>query len=81
MFSKIKAFFAKAEAVIEHDVEAIISTFTSTIEKLEAAAVAKVAEGDAHMRASVEAETLGDNAYAAAEKAKAVADKIKALVA
>jgi hypothetical protein len=77
MFSKIKAFFVG----VEHDVEAIISTFTTTVTKLEAAAVAKVKEAEEHFLASVKAEALADDASEAAEKATAVAAKIKALVA
>jgi hypothetical protein len=81
MFSKIKAFFVGVEQTIEHDVEAIISRFTDTVTKLEAAAVAKLAEAEEatkladlnHFRAGV--------ATAAADKASAVAAKIKALVA
>jgi hypothetical protein len=77
MFSKIKAFFVG----VEHDVEAIISNFTNTVAKLEAAAEAKVKEASAHWAAANKYEQLSDEASAAAEKAKAVAEKIKALVA
>lgn len=81
MFSKIKSFFVTAEQTVVHDVEAIITNFTTTVEKLEAAAVAKVKEADAHYAASVVAENAGNAARAAANKAQAVAEKIKALVA
>lgn len=81
MFSKILNFFYRVEAQVEHDVEAIISNFTSTVDKLEAAAVAKTAEAAEHLAAAVQAEKLSDAASEAAEKATAVAAKIKALVA
>jgi hypothetical protein len=77
MFSKIKAFFV----TVEHDVGAIIANFTDTVAKLEAAAEAKAKEAAEHFRTSTEYERLSDEAAAAAEKAKEVADKIKALVA
>jgi hypothetical protein len=80
MFSKIKAFFVRVEQVIEHDVEAIISSFTDTVTKLEAAVVAKTKEAEHLTRVSVAAEAQADVAYAAAEKASAVAAKIKDLV-
>jgi hypothetical protein len=77
MFSKIKAFFV----TVEHDVEAIIANFTNTVTKLEAAAVAKATEAK---ELTQKAEKLyADSAVAqeASDKATAVADKIKALVA
>jgi hypothetical protein len=77
MFSKIKAFFVG----VEHDVEAIISNFTSTVAKLEAAAAAKAAE---FHKLTAEAEKVKADASAALEasdKASIIADKIKALVA
>lgn len=81
MFSKILAFLASAEQTVEHDVEAIISTFTSTIAKLEAAVVAKNAAAaqldDVAHTASTEAAVARD----AAKRAYDVAEKIKALVA
>lgn len=77
MFSKIKAFFVG----VEHDVEAIIANFTNTVARLEAAAEAKAKEAAEHFRTSTKYEQLSDEAAAAAEKATAVADKIKALVA
>ncbi|MGY3589323.1 hypothetical protein [Bradyrhizobium sp. USDA 4350] len=81
MFSKIKAFFTTVEQTVEHDVEAIISTFTTTIEKLEAAAAAKVAEATILYNKSSELTYAADVAHKASEKATAVAAKIKALVA
>lgn len=80
MFSKIKAFFTTVEQTVEHDVEAIISSFNSTVDRLEAAAVAKTAEAAAHFATATKFEQLSDAASDAAEKATAVAAKIKALV-
>ncbi len=80
MFSKIKAFFVRVEQEVVHDVEAIISSFTDTITKLEAAVVVKTQEAEEHTMASVRSEKLAGDAYAAAEKAAAVAGKIKDLV-
>lgn len=77
MFSKIKAFFVG----VEHDVEAIISNFTSTVAKLEAAAVAKAKQAEQHLADATYSSHLSAEATAAAEKATAVAEKIKALVA
>ena len=76
MFSKIKAFFVG----VEHDVEAIIANFTNTVAQLEAAAAAKVKEAEAHSASATKFEKLSDEAAAAAEKATAVAENIKALV-
>jgi hypothetical protein len=80
MFSKFFSWLLAVEQEVVHDVEAIISSFTDTVTKLEAAAVAKTKEAEEHMRASVAYEGLGDKAYEAAEKASAVAGKIKDLV-
>ena len=80
MFSKFFSWLLRVEQEAVHDVEAIISSFTDTVTKLEAAAVAKTKEAEEHVRASVAFEKLGDDAYAAAEKAQAVAGKIKDLV-
>jgi hypothetical protein len=77
MFSKIKAFFVG----VEHDIEAIISDFTSTVTKLEAAAVAKAKEAESHLAAATYSSHLSAVASSASEKATAVAEKIKALVA
>jgi uncharacterized protein YkwD len=84
MFSKIWTFgpfFAKVTATVEHDVEAIITTFTSTVDKLEAAAVAKTAEAFSLAQRAEELTADSAVAKAAADKATAVASKIKALVA
>lgn len=81
MFSKLFDYLFSLEQTIEHDVEQIISSFTDTVTKLEAAAVAKVKEAEAHTQLSIDAEYLADAAFSAAEKATAVAGKIKALVA
>lgn len=83
MFSKIFKFgswFTAEIEVVYHDVEKIISDFTATITKLEAAAAAKAQEAEAYLQKSIDLEKLGDEAYAASEKAKAVASKIKSLV-
>jgi hypothetical protein len=80
MFSKFFSWLLRVEQEVVHDVEAIISSFTDTVTKLEAAVAAKTKEAEEHMRASVASEQLGDNAYAAADKASAVAAKIKDLV-
>ena len=83
MFSKLfkfGPFFAKVEAVVEHDVEAIIADFTHTVTKLEAAAAAKLKEAE---QAAAEAELAhfrAGLATAASEKATKVAGQIKALV-
>jgi hypothetical protein len=81
MFSKIKALFAKAEAVIEHDVEAIISTFTDTVTKLERAAELQLKKAAHATQFAADATKAADVANTAATKATAVAEKIKALVA
>jgi hypothetical protein len=77
MFSKIKAFFVG----VEHDVEAIISNFTNTVAKLEAAVEAKGAEYEQHIAAASAAQAAAEAARAAQKRAYDVADKIKALVA
>jgi hypothetical protein len=81
MFSKIWNYLVNVEQTVEHDVEAIISTFTNTVAKLEAAAVSKTAEAAEHFAASDAHEQLAAEATAAASKATAVAAKIKELVA
>jgi hypothetical protein len=81
MFSKIKALFAKAEAVVEHDVEALISTFTDTVAKLEAAVVSKNAEAAKLDAVAFAAALDATAARDVAKRAYDVADKIKALVA
>jgi hypothetical protein len=81
MFSKIWNYLVNVEQTIEHDVEAIISTFTDTVTKLEAAAEAKLAEAQELTRQSIELESAADVAHLASEKARAVAGKIKDLVA
>lgn len=80
MFSKIKAFFSRVEQTVEHDVEAIISTFTTTVAKLEAAAEAKLAEAKDHTLTSIHYEQLADAAHLAAEKATKVAGQLKGLI-
>jgi hypothetical protein len=80
MFSKFLTFVFTIEARVEHDVEAIISTFTDTVTKLEAAAEAKLAEATELTRQSIELESAADVAHLASEKARAVAGKIKDLV-
>jgi DNA anti-recombination protein RmuC len=77
MFSKIKAFFV----TVEHDVEAIIANFTNTVTKLEAAAKAKATEFDTLTAKAEQLKVEAGAALAASDKAAAVADKIKALVA
>jgi hypothetical protein len=81
MFSKLFSFLITIERTVEHDVEAIISDFTDTIAKLEAAAVAKYDEAVKLQILSTNYEKAADEADAAAQKARAVAGKIKALVA
>jgi hypothetical protein len=75
-----KNFFIKASVVIEHDVEAIIASFTSTVTKLERAAEVNLAAAEAHTKAAVHYEQLADAAHTASEKATKVAEQIKALV-
>jgi hypothetical protein len=77
MFSKIKAFFVG----VEHDVEAIISNFTSTVAKLEAAAKAKAEQFHSLTAEAQKLHTEASVALEASDKAAAVAEKIKALVA
>jgi hypothetical protein len=81
MFSKVFSFFITIERVVEHDVEAIIANFTDTVTKLEAAAEAKLAEAQELTRQYIELESAADVAHLASEKARAVAGKIKELVA
>lgn len=81
MFSKIKAFFVAAEQTVAHDVEAIISTFNSTVDKLEAAAIHQTAKAADATAFAVSATEAAAKYTAAAEKATNVANKIKALVA
>lgn len=59
MFSKIYNWFVG----IEHDVEQIISSFTDTVTRLEAAALAKAKEAEQHMATSLHFEALGDTAF------------------
>jgi uncharacterized protein YktA (UPF0223 family) len=81
MFSKVFSFFITIERVVEHDVEAIISTFTDTVTKLEAAVEAKAEEAKLlYAQADALYET-GDAAKLASNKAASVASKIKELVA
>ena len=77
MFSAIYNWFVR----VEHDVEAIISDFTNTVTKLEAAAEAKLAEAVELTKASMHLEALADDAHLASEKAAKAAAKIKELVA
>jgi hypothetical protein len=76
IFTKIKALFV----TIEHDVEAIISDFTSTVAKLEAAAKAKMDEYGTLTTKAEQHYADAAEALKASDKATAVADKIKALV-
>jgi hypothetical protein len=81
MFSKIWNFLVNVEQEIEHDVEAIIANFTDTVTKLEAAAAAKRDEAiDLNTQADA-LKTASLVAHAASDKARAVAGKIKELVA
>lgn len=77
MFSKIKAFFVG----VEHDIEDIISTFTSTVTKLEAAAEAKARDARTFAEQSLHYDTLASVAQEAEQRARDVAAKIKGLVA
>jgi hypothetical protein len=81
MFSKLANFFRNVEQTIEHDVEAIISNFTSTVAKLEAAAEHKLEQVAYLTTTGTNYINAAEVEQAAADKAKAVADKIKALVA
>jgi hypothetical protein len=81
MFSKIWNYLVNVEKTVEHDVEAIISTFTDTVTKLEAAAEAKLAEAVDLSRQAYELEGAAQVAHDASDKARAVAGKIKDLVA
>jgi hypothetical protein len=88
MFSKVYSFFGglvefviSVEKTVEHDVEAIIANFTDTATKLEAAAAAKRDEAiDLNTQADA-LKTASLVAHAASDKARAVAAKIKDLVA
>lgn len=80
MFSKLFSFFASAGQTVEHDVEALISDFTNTVTKLEAAAEAKLNEAVELTKVSTHYEQLADDAHAASDKATKVASQIKALV-
>jgi hypothetical protein len=81
MFSKIWNYLVNVEQTVEHDVEAIISTFTNTITKLEDAVVAKNAEAAAHDAVAHVAVLAAAEARDAAKRAYDVAGKIKDLVA
>lgn len=77
MFSKITNWLT----YVEHDVEAIIETFTNTVERLEAAAVAKLKEAEQHAAEAMHFQNLSGVAEDASKRATAVAAKIKELVA
>jgi hypothetical protein len=77
MFSAIYNWFIR----VEHDVEAIISDFTDTVTKLEAAAVAKGQEATHHVANMIHYQNLASAAENDAKRASAVAAKIKELVA
>lgn len=77
MFTKIKNWLLG----VEHDIEAIIENFTSTVTKLEAAAEAKARETAKHFADAYASNVLAAEADAAGRKAASVAAKIKALVA
>jgi len=88
MFSKVYSFFGglvefviSVEKTVEHDVEAIIANFTDTVTKLEAAAEAKLAEAQELTRQASELHSASRVSRDASEKARAVAGKIKELVA
>jgi hypothetical protein len=76
MFSKIYNWFVG----VEHDIEAIIANFTSTIAKLEAAAVAKATHAVEYAEKATHFEALSDVAAQEANRAREVAEKIKGLV-
>jgi hypothetical protein len=76
MFSKIYNWFVG----VEHDIEAIIENFTSTIVKLEAAAEAKAKHAIEFAQRATHFEALSDVAQQEATRAKEVAEKIKGLV-
>lgn len=80
MFSKFIDYILFIEQEVKHDVEAIIADFTDTVSKLEAAAEAKAVEAEKHMLAAISFENASAAAYAASDKAKAVASRIKDLV-
>jgi hypothetical protein len=80
MFSKIWNYLVNVELTVEHDVEAIISTFNNTVEKLEAAAEAKAKEAERHLADATYSSHLSATATYASEKATKVAGQIKALV-
>jgi hypothetical protein len=81
MFSKIWNYLVNVEQTVEHDVEAIISTFTNTITKLEDAVAAKNAEAAAHDEIAGLAHQAASAARQDAKRAYDVAGKIKDLVA
>ncbi|MGM5019242.1 hypothetical protein [Tardiphaga sp. 367_B4_N1_1] len=81
MFSKIITYFTGLFTTVEHDVEAIISDFTSTVEKLEDAAAAKFAEARALADKAALTQLASDAAHEASAKAASVAAKIKDLIA
>jgi hypothetical protein len=81
MFSKIWNYLVNVEQTVEHDVEAIISTFTDTVTKLEDAVVAKNAEAAAHDIVAHGASLAAAEARDAAKRAYDVACKINDLVA
>jgi hypothetical protein len=80
MFSKIWNYLVNVEQTVEHDVEAIISTFTNTVAKLEDAAVAKAKQADEAFLQSMKLSTVADALKAEGVRAQDVAAKIKALV-
>lgn len=83
MFSKIfkiGEWFTDELQVIKHDVDAIISDFTDTITKLEAAAEAHLKSAENLTDLSIKYEAMADAAHAASEKATKVAGQIKGLI-
>lgn len=77
MFSKVYNWFIGAE----HDIEAIIENFTSTVSKLEAAAVAKFKDAENAAASALHFQQVEADAKVAGQRAAEVAEKIKALVA
>jgi hypothetical protein len=80
MFSKIITYFTGLFTTVEHDVEGIISDFTSTVKKLEDAAEAKFTEAQKLFAQSVDLEAASNLAHDAGERATSVAAKIKDLI-
>jgi hypothetical protein len=83
MYSKLIAWLTAAE----HDVEAILANFTSTVDKLEAAAVAKFDEAKDHAAAAVHYQQMSEffseaeaTVKAKAQEAAEIAERIKGLV-